>query len=106
MKKIGKLEKSYVDFLKKEVKEFEAEKNSGLDGIYSVYKNGEINSDSVDIMCDNAYKEFENAVENILIIAILRGCCYKSLYSIARTAIFDDYANDFLNNIIYRIKEV
>ena len=105
MKKISSLEKSYVDFLKNKIKEFETEKNNGLDEIYSMYKNGEINGDSVDLMYENEYKRFENAIEDILYMAISRDCHYKSLYSIARTAFFDEYAADFLNNIIYDIKE-
>ena len=106
MRKINNLEKSYMDFLKKEVCEFNAQKISNLKEISEMWKNGEINSDSEEVMWESIYKEYESAVENILYMAISRGCHYKSLYSIARTAFFDEYANDFLNNIIYDIKEV
>lgn len=105
MKKINKLEKSYVDFLKKEVREFNEEKRNGLEQINKMLKSREINGGSADLMWEEEYKRFENAVENLLCSAISRGCCYKSLYGIARVAFFDEYATDFLNDIIYRVKE-
>ena len=106
MRKITKLEKSYTDFLKNEVCEFNAQKKGNLIEIDRMYEDGEVNSDTEEIMWEKTYKEYENAVENILYTAISRGCCYKSLYGIARVAFFDEYANDFLNNIFYDIKEV
>ena len=105
MKKINKLEKSYVDFLKNEVREFNAQKKDKLNEIAEMYKNGIVNSDSEELMWDDVYKEYETNIENILCMAISRSCCYKSLYGITRVAFFDEYATDFLNDIIYRVKE-
>lgn len=101
MKKNNKLEKSYVDFLKQEANGFIIEKRRGLSDIADMYDNGNINNDSADLMREDEYRRFESAIENILCTAVARGCHYKSLYSIARFAFFNEYALDFLNNIIY-----
>lgn len=100
------LEKKFVEFLRGEVLDYKKEKSSALREAIDDHHKGIINNDSFDMIIEDIYTTYDSNVEHILLMGISRGCSYKSLYGITRTAYFADNTADILNDILYRVREM
>lgn len=99
--KIMKNEKEYAVWAKSEISEYYKEYSENLKELKEMYNNGDISSDSFDMMENNAWDSFNSNIESVMFNAVCRGCSLASLIEIGIEA---GWTSEEVENYLYNVR--
>ena len=95
------LENAYVEWAKSEISEYYDEYSENLQELKEMYNNGDISSDSLDMMEDDAWDCLNSNIEAIMFNAVRRGCSFTSLCEIGTEA---GWTSEEVENYLYNVR--
>ena len=95
------LEKEYVTRAKSEISEYYEEYSENLKELKEMYNNGDISSDSLDLMEDDAWNNLNSSVEFVMLNAVRRDCNIASLVEIGTEA---GWTFEEVENYLYNVR--
>ena len=94
-------EKEYIEWAKSEISEYFDEYSENLKELKEMYNNGDISSDSFDMMEDDAWNSFNSNIEALMFDAVRRGCGLASLIEIGVEA---GWTSEEVENYLYNVR--
>ena len=95
------LEKEYIEWAKSVISEYYEEYSENLKELKEMYNNGDISSDSLDLMEDDSWNNLSSNVESVIFNAVRRDCGLASLVEIGTEA---GWTSEEVENYLYNVR--